>query len=77
VASFFVCGAITKMAAAAATTQEDDVGDVLPEVQEFLLDEIELLIQASFELSERLTQVQERLMQINVSKILGGVPTMS
>lgn len=56
---------------------EDDVSqcEVLPEVQEMLLDEIELLVQAAFELSERLTAVQARMIEINFEKILGGVPT--
>lgn len=72
------CILITKMAAAAvgATSQDDFTESVLPEVQEYLVDEIEMLVQASYELSERLMQVQERLANINVDKLLGGVPTL-
>lgn len=62
------------MAAVSHKTTEEDCEEVLPEVQEFLLDEVELLFQVAHELSERLTQVQQRLMEINVDQILGGVP---
>jgi len=64
---------------AAASQPQDDVFDmsscVLPDLQDTLLDELDLLVQAAAELGDRLLAFQARLIVIKYDVILGGATT--